>query len=306
MVNRTLIRLKTVQIVYAYYRRGGGNAEAAEKELMFSLSKSYDMYRYLLLIICEVYACGVRALEARRVRVRKLNITEEEDTAFAENRFALQLSENRQLNSFRDKAAAGWLDEALVRNLYKAVTGGAEYEEYRRLESRGYADDQAFWRKAYKAYFVGSDELDAYFEERGLYWNDDKPVVDTFVLKTIRSFDESAGAAQPLLPEYDSEEDREYAAALIHEALANGEHYRAIIRDNAKNWDFSRLAVMDIVIMQVALAEISGCPTIPAAVSMNEYLEIAKDYSTPRSHVYINGLLDAVVKDMRASGRLLK
>ena len=122
----------------------------------------------------------------------------------------------------------------------------------------------------------------------------------------IKRFDESAGAEQTLLPEYDSELDREFAAKLIHEVLANDEYYRNLIRENAKNWDFSRLAFMDLIIMQIALAEIVAFPTIPAAVSINEYLEIAKMYSTPRSHVYINGFLDALVKNLRAAGELMK
>lgn len=306
MINRELIRLKVVQLVYAYYRDGEKNIESTEKELMFSLSKSYDMYRYLLLTICEVYECGVRALEIRRSRARRLNITEDEDTAFADNRFARQLAENKQLAAFRDKVGAEWIDEALIRKLYKTIIESEEYGDYRKIKAPTYADDRAFWRKVYKAYFVGSDELDAYFEERSLYWNDDKTVVDSFVLKTIKRFDESAGAEQTLLPEYDSELDREFAVKLIHEVLANDEYYRNLIRENAKNWDFSRLAFMDLIIMQIALAEIVAFPTIPAAVSINEYLEIAKMYSTPRSHVYINGFLDALVKNLRAAGELMK
>ena len=121
MINRELIRLKVVQLVYAYYRDGEKNIESTEKELMFSLSKSYDMYRYLLLTICEVYECGVRALEIRRSRARRLNITEDEDTAFADNRFARQLAENKQLAAFRDKVGAEWIDEALIRKLYRTI-----------------------------------------------------------------------------------------------------------------------------------------------------------------------------------------
>lgn len=306
MINRELIRLKVVQLVYAYYRDGDKKVESTEKELMFSLSKSYDMYRYLLLIIVELYEYGLKSLEIRRSRARRLNITEKEDTAFTDNRFARQLSENALLGAFREKVGAEWIDETLIRNLYRKVIESDEYKEYRSIEAPAYADDRTFWRKVYKSFFMGSDELDAYFEERSLYWNDDKAIVDSFVLKTIKRFDESAGGAQPLLPEYDSEDDRRFAAGLIHETLANGDCYRQLIRDNAKNWEYSRLAFMDLIIMQVALAEIMTCPTIPVAVSINEYLEIAKMYSTPRSHIYINGLLDATVKILRASGKIMK
>ena len=137
--------------MYAYYRDGEKNIESTEKELMFSLSKSYDMYRYLLLTICEVYECGVRALEIRRSRARRLNITEDEDTAFADNRFARQLAENKQLAAFRDKVGAEWIDEALIRKLYRTIIESEEYGDYRKIKAPTYADDRAFWRKVYKA-----------------------------------------------------------------------------------------------------------------------------------------------------------
>ena len=131
-------------------------------------------------------------------------------------------------------------------------------------------------------------------------------MVDSFVMKTIKRFEEANGADQELLPEYDNEEDRQFAIKLIHETLTQENEYRNIIDSNAKNWQLSRMALMDVVIMQIAIAEIINFPTIPATVSINEYLELSKIYSTPKSYVYINGLLDFVVKKLRAEGTIMK
>ena len=279
---------------------------SVEKELLFSLSKSYDMYRYLLMLVGKVYEYGVRDIEMQRARAARLHLDVEIDTRYADNRFAKQLVGNKSLCSFANNAGADIMDETLVRKLYKAVKESDAYREYMSLKSPGYADDRTFWRKAYKACFIPCEDIDTLFEEKSLYWNDDREIVDTFVIKTIKRFKEESGEEQQLLPEYDSEEDREFAVTLMHNTLTREGEYRSLIRNNAKNWKFSRMALMDIVIMQIAIAEIMSFPTIPPAVSINEYLDLAKVYSTPKSHIYINGLLDFVVKKLRAEGAIMK
>lgn len=306
MINRDLIRIKVVQLVYSYYQNPDKTSASVEKELLFSLSKSYDMYRYLLMLIGKVYEYGVRDTEAQINRAKRLHLDVDIDTRYADNRFARQLLENKELNQFANNAGADILEEPLVRKLYKQVKESDAYREYLSLKAPDYADDRTFWRRAYKACFIPCEDIDALFEEKSLYWNDDRDIVDSFVIKTIKRFAEENGADQPILPEYDSDEDREFAVKLMHETLANEQEYRDLIGNNAKNWTISRMAPMDIVIMQIAIAEIINFPTIPATVSINEYLDLSKVYSTPKSHVYINGLLDFVVKKLRAEGAILK
>lgn len=306
MINRNLIRTKTLQLVYSYYQNGSKTVASTEKELLFSISKAYDMYRYLLLLIAKVYEYGVRDTEVQKSRAERLHIDASEiDTRFADNRFARQLAENRKLEEF-SKKAADMDDETLTRNLYKAVKESEAYREYLAVANPTYDDDRTFWRKAYKSCFTTCDDIDSAFEEKSIYWNDDRTIVDTFVIKTIKRFSEENGADQPLLPEYDSEEDRDFAVKLIHETLTREEELRKMIDDNAKNRKPTRMSVMDEVIMQIALAEMLSFPTIPAEVTINEYLQLAKCYSTPKSYVYINGLLDFLLKKLRADGSLMK
>jgi N utilization substance protein B len=143
-------------------------------------------------------------------------------------------------------------------------------------------------------------------EEHSLYWNDDKDIIDSFVLKTIKRFDPAAGEEQELLPQFSVEEDCDFALTLFRATIEQEQEIRNIIRENCKNWEFNRLAFMDVIIMQIAMAEILNFPSIPLKVSINEYLDIAKIYSTPRSASYINGLIDHSIKKLQNDNKLLK
>ena len=143
-------------------------------------------------------------------------------------------------------------------------------------------------------------------EEKSLYWNDDKEIVDTFVLKTIKRFEANNKANQELLPEYKDEEDREFARKLFRATILNADTYQRYMSEASRNWDFSRLAYMDVVIMQIAIAEMMSFPNIPISVTINEFVDLAKLYSTPKSGGYINGMLDAIARHLINSGTLLK
>jgi N utilization substance protein B len=169
-----------------------------------------------------------------------------------------------------------------------------------------YDADRELWRKLYRTLIEGNPDLDNLLEEQSIYWNDDKEIVDTFVIKTIKRFDEKKKGHQELLPEYDSEEDKDYARKLFRASIMNADQYQHFMSDASRNWDFSRLAYMDIVIMQIAIAEMMTFPSIPVNVSINEYVEIAKLYSTPRSAGYINGMLDAIARHLIETGHMLK
>lgn len=307
MINRELIRLKIVQITYAYYQNGGKNIDTAEKELFFSLSKAYDLYNYLLLLMVEINRIAVRSVETAQNRYRRIHEGEMPSTKFVDNRFMAQLEVNRQLQEFRDNQKRNWADEEeFVRSLYNRIVESDFYKEYMAAGPSDYTEDRELWRKIYKNIICNNDSLDSLLEDMSLYWNDDKFIVDTFVLKTIKRFDPVNGADQELLPEFKDEEDRDFEHRLFRNALLNADAYRKQIATHARNWDFNRIALMDLVVMQIALAEIMTFPNIPLSVSINEYVDIAKIYSTPRSGSYVNGLLDGIAKQLIADKKLLK
>lgn len=307
MINRVLIRLKIVQIVYAYYQNGGKNLDTAEKELFFSFSKAYDLYNYLLLLMVEVTKQANKRLNAAK---NKLVPTKEElfpNTKFVENRFIAQLEVNKQLLEFSNNQKKTWENEAdFVKTLCDKILESDIYKEYMASETSSYEEDRELWRKLYKNIIFNNIELDQVLEDQSLYWNDDKEIVDTFVLKTIKRFDEKNGAKQELLPEFKDEEDQDFARRLFRRTILNADYYRHLISENTKNWDLDRVAFMDVVIMQIALAEILSFPNIPVSVSLNEYVEIAKLYSTPKSGGFINGTLDGIVNSLKKENKLTK
>ena len=307
MINRVLIRLKIVQIVYAYYQNGGKNLDTAEKELFFSLSKAYDMYNYLLLLMVEITKQAQRKQSAAK---SKLLPTAEElypNTKFVDNRFIAQLEVNKQLLEFSETQKKTWENESeFVKRLCEKIMDSDIYKEYMASETSSYEEDRELWRKIYKRIIFNNDELDQVLEDQSLYWNDDKEIVDTFVLKTIKRFDEKSGAKQELLPEFKDEEDQDFARRLFRRTILNAEYYRHLISENTRNWDLDRVALMDIIIMQIALAEILSFPNIPVSVTLNEYVEIAKLYSTPKSGSFINGTLDGIVNALKKENKLTK
>jgi N utilization substance protein B len=306
MINRELIRIKVVQLSYAYYQNGSKNIDTAEKELMFSLSKAYDMYNYLLALIVGITREARRHVEVAEARAKREG-TPLPSTKFIYNRFALQLEQNKMLNDFMESQKKSWDDQPeFLKKIYLQIADSEIYKEYMDSADDDYQTDRELWRKLYRTLIQDNADLDALLEEQSLYWNDDKEVVDTFVLKTIKRFDEKNSASQELLPEYDSEEDKDYARKLFRATIMNGEEYQHYMSEASRNWDFSRLAYMDIVIMQIAIAEMMTFPSIPVSVTINEYVELAKLYSTPRSAGYINGMLDAIAHHLVETGRLMK
>ena len=307
MINRVLIRLKVIQVIYAYYQNGGRNLEAAEKELFYSLSKAYDLYKYLLTLMIEVTQFADRRIDNRRHKLRPTHEDLNPNTRFIDNAFMAQLMQNVQLEEFRANQKRTWDDEGdFVKHLFERIEATKTYQEYMAKETLTYEDDRELWRKLYRSTIAQNEEIDEILEEQSLYWNDDKAIVDTFVLKTIKRFEPENGAEQELMPEYKDDEDKEFARKLLRTAIVNADAYRKLMENNAKNWDMERFAFMDILIMQVALAEILSFPSIPVSVSLNEYVEIAKMYSTPKSGGFINGMLDGIVAQLKSENKLNK
>ena len=306
MINRKLIRVKIVQLTYAYYQNGHHNMDTAEKELLFSLSKAYDLYNYLLGLIVAITQEERRRVDIATRRAEREG-TETPSQRFAFNKFATQLEENKQLNLFMEDKKMSWENDVeAVRKLCDQIERSPLYQEYMMSDAEDYETDRELWRRIYRTLIQGNEDLDAILEEKSLYWNDDKEIVDTFVLKTIKRFDPANKADQELLPEYDDTEDREYALKLFRSTILNADTYQRYMSETSRNWNFSRLAYMDVVLMQIAIAEMLTFPNIPISVTINEYVDLANLYSTPKSGGYINGMLDAIARHLVDTGRLLK
>ena len=307
MINRKLIRLKTVQVAYSYsLNNEGRRPENGENELLNSLGTAYDLYNTMLNLMVEISRLALRAHDAQANRARRLGLTEP-SRKFVDNRFMLQLESNAQLQENRKTQRLDWTnEEEFVRTLFNRVMDSDFYREYMDSGVSSYEEDRELWRKIYRYVIVDNDKIDDLLEDVNIYWNDDRHIIDTFVLKTINRFTAESKDDHPLLPEFRDEEDLEFAKKLIYQSLNAADYYKNLVAQNTRNWDVERVPLMDRVIMQVALAEITSFPSIPLSVSINEYIEIAKSYSTPNSARYINATLDNISKKLIAEHKLIK
>ena len=303
MVNRILIRIKVVQIVYSYLVNKDKSIDTSEKELFFSLEKAYELYHRLLLLMIELTDAQNKRIENARFKYTATAADKNPDTRLINNRFIAQLRENKMLKEYVDRQSVSWVNEPdFIRILLDRLLASDLYKTYLTSEEDSYAVDQDFWKKAFKHIIVENEDLSEILEAQSLYWNDDLETISTFVLKTIKRFDQSKGAEQELLPMFKDDEDAEFAKMLFRKTLMNVDVNKALIDQHTKNWEIDRVAFMDIVIMLVAIAEIKSFPTIPVKVTLNEYIEIAKAYSTIKSGHVINGILDAIASQSKKDG----
>ena len=243
MINRELIRIKVVQLVYAFYNNEGKTKENAEKEFLFSLDKAYELYHVLLMLMVSITHIARRTVEMQMSRARRLHEQSVIPTKFVNNLFMDQLSKNVQLRSFQNKEGEFWAEEEeFLRHLYKEITEQEYYQEYIRKPGNDFEEDREIWRKIYRGLLCNNEELDDILEERSLYWNDDKAIIDTFVLKTIRRFEAQNGQMQQLLPEFKDDDDLDFAKTLFRTVIDNEERFRELIKEQTRNWDMERIA----------------------------------------------------------------
>ena len=307
MINRILLRIKIVQILYSYYKSDMQSVEKAEKELFFSIEKAYDLYFYLLLLVVDLTSYAEERINKRRQMLTASHEDRNPNTRFMKNRFAAQLATNKELRTYTERQKISWGQyEELIKELYETIVNSEIYYKYMRDEEDSYLNDKELWRNIFKKTIPESEILGKELEEVSIYWNDDAETIISFIIKTIKQFEEDNGSDQPLLPMFKDDEDREFVKELLRNAICNEKEYKDLIKDHAKNWEVDRLAFMDSIIMQAALAEIHAFPSIPVNVTMNEYIEIAKDYSTSKSSIFINGILDSIVDKLRKDNKIIK
>ena len=307
MINRVLIRIKVLQIVYAYYQKGSTDLKVAENELLLSLRRSYDLYHYMLLLIVEVGCMYERVIEAKRNKYRPTKAELNPDLRILNNRFAKQIAENEELIAYKKQHGISWADDLdFVRKVLDMILASDVYADYIKNETDSYEVDRDFWRQIFKRIIMNNAFVEDYLEEKSIYWNDDLDIIESFVIKTIRRYKENLGSKQPLVPMFNNNDDYDFVIQLFRRTLLHGDEYRELIDRHSKNWETERVANMDLIIMQVAVAEILNFPTIPVSVTLNEYIDAARYYSTPKSSAFINGVLDSIVEELKKENRLLK
>ena len=307
MINRVLIRIKVLQIVYAFYQKGSDDLKVAENELLLSLRRSYDLYHYFLLLIVDITRTYERMIETKRNKYRPTDEERNPDMRLLNNRLAEQIAGNECLLKYCTEHGISWADEqSFVKKILELILESETYADYIKSEDDSYESDKEFWRLVFKRIISNNEFIEDYLEERSIYWNEDVDIIESFVIKSIKRFSKNEGNHQELIPMFNSDDDYDYVIKLFRQTLLNGDKYRERINKHTQNWESERVANMDMVIMQVALAEILNFPTIPVSVTLNEYIDAAKYYSTPKSSTFINGILDSIVEELKEEKLLLK
>lgn len=309
MINRVLIRVKVVQMLYAYMvSKDTMTLAQAKKELKKSLDKSYELYNALLKLIIELTDVqDLRLDEAKH----KFLPTEEDmnpNMRFVENEFVKKLREDQTLSEFVEDKKINWCDDELfVRLLLDKILRSEDYQEYMEMPKTSLVRDGEVWYQLLKKVVFTDENLLEHLQSMSVFYTDDDlNIMGQFVLKTIRRFED--GEASPIFPQFKDDEDSKFGEQLFLKVVAEMEENNSYIDKFVKTekWDTDRIAMMDRLVMCTALTEMRNFPSIPVNVSLNEYIELAKDYSTPRSGQFVNGILNSVVNQMRADKVIIK
>ena len=312
MINRTLVRTKVVQTLFAQYSGSDHTALSARKTLLNKFSSTYSLYMMMLSFADELTTYAEEQISQNQKRAAVLHQSYTANRNFVNNRIAQQVFNNRRLRNYLDTENLRWdTGMSAIEATYKLLITTPFYQEFMALEAPTYEDEKALWRKIYGSLLLESETLNSALEEMEVAldqegWTTDMDMVITYVIKTLKRFKEDDTDELPLLDMFGSEEELEFGKNLLQWSIELTEENKVLIAKALQNWEADRIAYMDHIILLVALTEIRKCNEIALEISMNEYIEIAKEYSSEKSYVFINGVLNRIVNDLREENKLFK
>ena len=307
MISRRLLRIKIIQVLYAYFTTPQENRDPArsEKELLFSIQKTQDLYGLLLLLPIALKNLAESRIDIARNKKLPTHEDLNPNMRFVDDPFIEIVMQSELLTNLVKTGKLNWAPyPELLRSIYNSVIQSKGYEMFMKSEVSDFASSIKFWTDFYGKTLTGLPVLFDSLEDQSIFWNDDIEFVLSQIIKTIKQL--SSDKELIILPLFKDEDDRNYALQLFRKSIAKNNEYRSLIEVHTKNWDMERIASMDIIIMQVAITELVEFPMIPISVTFNEYIELAKFYSTPRSGTFINGILDNITAELKKSGEIVK
>ena len=303
MLNRRHIRIKVMQTLYAFKGTESDDLAKDEKFLLHSLDSMYDLYLSILALLTELHKKSKDYNEKLQKKLLASDSDKNPNTKLQDNQLLHFISSNAMLQDILKKRKLNFwdLDFEYVDILFKDIIKSGLYKDYINEPERSFKRDKQFVLEIYSEVIAPNDKLYDYFEDKKLTWVDDLPVVNTVILKILRKI-KLTSPETALMPNlYKDEDDKEFAKDLLKKTILNDSKFAEEVAAKTTNWDSERLASVDGVLLKMALCEFQKFPSIPYKVTINEYLEIAKEYSTPKSSLFINGILDKIVKEYQAS-----
>ncbi len=306
------MRTRVIQTLFAYYQDDEKTVNAARKELRKSFADTYDLYFMLLDFVNELTAYAQQQLEEQSVRARATHSNWTPNRRFVQNRLAQQLFDNRALRSRMTEQRLSWESSMnAVSDIYRQLTDSDFFRKYMEAEGCTYEDDKRLWRQIFQYLLADSEVLHDALDEMEVVldksnWTTDADVIISYVIKTIKRFKEDSTPETPLLEMFDNEEEVQFAEQLLQKTIDGHAQYEELINNHLKGWEADRIAYMDRIILETALAEILEFEQIALTVSMNEYIELAKEYSGEKNYMFINGILSEILRDLKNNGSCFK
>jgi len=308
MLNRRHLRIKVLQALYAYFQSNEDNFRRTENELMQAVERIQDLYLYLLLSFSELKSIAENRIEENTKKIRPSEEDLNPNTKFIDNKIILLLEENKELRRLSEECKVNWVGDEhqeMFRKMFLTIKDSEIYFEYMNNESKTFEDDKAFALELFKVEIANSELLYNFFEEKSIHWIDDIDLACSMVLKTLKSVNE--GEVIELLPLYKVDDDeQDFIRDLLRKTISMDKENEALIDELTKNWELDRIAKMDVILMKMAITELQIFNNIPTKVTLNEYIEISKFYSTPKSNGFINGILDKAIDRLQAEKKIVK
>ena len=307
MLNRRHIRIKVMQILFAYYSEEKPDMVKYEKMLLESFERFRDLYIALILLLPEMQARAIEKIEAGLNKKLPSKEDLHPNTKFVTNILVRILANSKTLHKLEKEIHIRWKDNPdLLKMMFKSLSESDDYKEYMESKERGYNHDREYLLRFLRRHLVNFELMHEWLEEQGIFWNDDLDLASSMVLRTLKAVKETDDDVQ-ILPLWKADDDEEeYAKELFRKTLVLGKENEELIAKNSPNWETERIAMMDLIILKMALAEAQVFESIPLKVTMNEYIELANYYSTPKSNVFINGLLDSLFPKLQHEGKIKK
>jgi N utilization substance protein B len=308
MLNRRHLRVKVLQSLYAYFQSHSGDIKQHEKNLLQSIDKVYEMYIWMLSLISEVVAYAANDAQERANKHLPTADDLNADVKILSNRFILSLQKNKEFLAALKKYKVAWdFEPELTKTLFINLKNSEEYKEYLKKTGDTIQTDKDIIKYIFKKVILKSSLAEQVFEDMFIYWPVDKDVLQALIAKTFKNFAYDEPAQNKLAEVTGNwEEDREFIVNLFEESIRHNDEYQVMIGNKTQNWEPDRIAMMDTLLMKMAIAEFINFTSIPVKVTINEYLEISKEFSTPKSNSFINGILDKILFELKDQKKISK
>ena len=308
MLNRRHLRIKVFQAIYSYLRGAKNDLGVGERELLSGVNRIHELFVLHVSVFIELQGFANRRIQERKNK----RLPSQEDLnpslRFVENEVLKALVDSLSLQKKIEEYKISWSNHGdVIQKLFKSIEDSDTYGKYMSGESFDLEQQKSFLIKVYREFVADNEILQDFFEERSIHWSDDHYFVCGYIVKYLKGF-QSRFSENYRVPELfkDVDDDIEFIQTLYRHTLLNSSAYQDIIMDKAKNWEADRIAVVDFILMKMAVCELVKIPSVPVKVTLNEYIELSKTYSTPKSRVFINGILDKIVPDLKQKGEIKK